>query len=1827
MTRPILSAIACICCCTVAHAGKKELKPDSGGIILQPGEGEIAAGEELTITFPTAMVSADKIDLAGQPSPLLTEPKLEGDFLWKSQTEGVLTVKSVVAGASHRFTLAPGLRDLAGKRIAPADWGAEFKAPEFSVTSDFEKSEYLSVRPQIPLTSTYDVRLAEVAEHVYFQDRDSQQRFAVEVLLEGEREVSGEVEAKEFRVAPRDALPPDRTFDLIVNGLLDAKSRKPLPYLKVFPVGKTQSLAVEWVGAFNSAIEEPTIRIKFADSINPAEASREKLAVEPAVPEMKLRATGDEVVIKGRFDLAQHYQITISTALKGERGYGLREQSRWGATFHAKPPTIVFPASQIFLRARQELRFSFFQINTAAVTWKIARIPLEKLPLVSARVREFERNETDPVTGKNVIDLRTGFKKQFQTELLIDGLALPVVASGRTEATSGDASVRRDVRFNAAKESALGGAYLMEASAALPDGRVVGNRSIVCLSDLILTQKRTPDTVVLRVAKMSDAQLVPEARVRAVTDENIQLGQATTDKNGIATFDRRQLFPAKAPGAHLFVAETAEGIALQFADNTTFYGSGSDAPTSHSRRAEIITDRNLYRPGQMVKIKGMARNVLKSTLSLPEKSDVHWRVTDNGGEHVVGEGTATLSGYGGWEAEWNVPEKSKLGEFRISCQIGHEQYDGSALFRVEEYRAPIFSVQVEAAPEIGAAAHARVGSAYFHGAPNAGARVRWKATWTASIEAGDETNQLKRYNAFARVGPALDIDQPPTKTIEGDTKLDEHGFAALTCESPFKDNLAISKATVFWRADVTSVDGQTITGGAMAPVFATAVRLGVQASEQSGEGIKVRVDAINTENAQVTGIRARVDLFHVTTKTAKERIAPFVFRYRNTDEFSKVASQEVTTAAEFVFPAKETGRYVAAASESQSKAPLVSDETVLSGEETAELPVENETSFKVEHETRAFVPGEKAVLSTQAPFGGVAWVSVETDQILDTLLLPVAGNAGRIELPIKKEYAPNATVSIYLVKPGGEKQLPRERFATSEIEVGRPERALEIKAHIVSSSVRPAEKVQGEVRVNCEGRPVADADLVVFAVDEAVLKLGEWKLPEVLTDFYPRNPFAVSTYQALERYIESILPKSLTEKGFVIGDGGEGEPAKPQNVRKEFQTLAFWQGSLITDHDGKAAFEFTAPDNLTTYRLVALGQTKTHQFGGDASATVQISKPLLINAALPRFLRNGDEIELRAIAQQNFADSEEVTMRCVTDGNCKLMAEPLAKQMAARDAPLVFRFKARVQDAELAPAKIRFEAVAKSDPKMSDALELTLPVMPPTIVRKEAVAGSFSGPRFDAQAQMSEVWKRGRGNFDATISTSPWLPKMTGIPLILDYPHGCFDQISTKLLAYSLLANLLAYLPDVETREAEYRRVLERGMNQFNDSLLSDGMLPYWPGGDNPNPFVTCEAFWAVNEAIKAGFDAPEGLRDKLARAMKKTAQGDSGSFQKCFALFVLSQYEQDQELASVAQDLYLRRNHAGDEERALLAIVLHRLNILSREQEQLLKEIAAPPKERAFDPATLASMARAEAMIAFAFQTIAPKNWTGLEKQRVRERMLALMDSSAALSTQENLWLLLAFKSMVEAENVRPLTNPNPPGVLSKNGCSAAWLDRKIQDPFGVNGLQGATLTFLMKAEYSTDEVETDRVDRGFRVERVVKDLTDNERTGAVDAPFKIGDQLLISYRINTRKKQNYVALEDSLPAGLETVNPDLAMVGRFFALPPVGSDSRLLPLSHSELRDRATLLYFDDFDPGTGTYSVLARATAAGAFRWPATQVTPMYDSRFSGLSPSSVCVISGE
>jgi hypothetical protein len=223
----------------------------------------------------------------------------KGDYVWKSQTEGVFTVRAVTAGATYRFTLAPQLADAQALPISAPGWGAEFNSPTFSLSTDFEQREQLGSRPQIPLESTYDVRFTEMAERSYFQDRDSRERYPVVVIQTGE----GPPEGREFRVTPRAALPVGRTYDLIVDGLLDARGRQPLPYLQVFPAGTTAPLKIEWVGAMNRPLEAPEIDIKFNDEVDPGEVLAPNTNRSRASPRRKRRTslqTSCAIMVRGR---------------------------------------------------------------------------------------------------------------------------------------------------------------------------------------------------------------------------------------------------------------------------------------------------------------------------------------------------------------------------------------------------------------------------------------------------------------------------------------------------------------------------------------------------------------------------------------------------------------------------------------------------------------------------------------------------------------------------------------------------------------------------------------------------------------------------------------------------------------------------------------------------------------------------------------------------------------------------------------------------------------------------------------------------------------------------------------------------------------------------------------------------------------------------------------------------------------------------------------------------------------------------------------------------------------------------------------------------------------------------------------------------------------------------------------------------------------------------------------------------------------------------------------------------------------------------------------
>ena len=1181
----------------------------------------------------------------------------------------------------------------------------------------------------------------------------------------------------------------------------------------------------------------------------------------------------------------------------------------------------------------------------------------------------------------------------------------------------------------------------------------------------------------------------------------------------------------------------------------------------------------------------------------------------------------------------------------------------------------------------------RVHAGYFSGQPVAGAHVSWRVHWERSdngnlprggtdeepdAPGGVEPPTLAqddRYSERAVTAPHDETDPPESK---GEARLDDRGETDLHADVP--PNLPGARYEARWEVAVTSADGQSVaaSNSPLETIMRQPVLLGV-GTTTTGDGpdaappkpqtVRVLLAAYDALDKAAQARDVRVELFRVGTKTVRENVAPFVVRYRNTPLFTPVKTvtvAQVGADSSVDIPVDEPGDYVAVAS-GQGLRP-VSAETFVDGPGEDEVPVETPTSLLVQAihpEKKEYVPGETAAMVTRSPVSGVAWVSIETDRVLNTVLVPLPGSTTRIEFPVKPEYAPDATVAVYLLRPGGSDRLPAERFGSAKLHVRRPDRQLEVRPTLEAPRVRPGEAVRGSVRVVSEGRPIPGADVTVWAVDDALLALGQWKAPDLAAGFYPGVPHRVRTYAALRGYLLDISRKSLYEKGFIIGGGGEEFGDK--FVRKIFQPLAYWQTGLKTDADGRVPVVFGAPDNLTRYRLVAVAQTRAGQFG-EGEGRVEVAKPLLVEPSLPRFLRAGDEVELRAVVRQSARDHTSVWAFCGSDAGLDLNGEgdKVAPKDVARDQPAVFRYRAKVRDGP-AFAKITFRAgTAPDDPQTADSVEVTIPILPPTILRRESAAGATpAGGDVGALLPEDARGPGAAGRYDVAVSTGADLPRLRALSAVLEYPHGCFEQITSRVLAYCGVRGLLAAVPTDPEQDKQYRHAVEDALEKCSRSLLSDSRLPYWPSQTTGNSFVTVQAAWAVRLAAGAGFKADETLASRLDGALKKMAVNPTEApAVRAFALLVQATpaaakaddaVDDDADKggidADAARALFLHRENLGDEGRALLAVALHRGGILPEETRQLLREIlplangSKPVPPRAFDPGTFGSARRAEAMTAWACAEVRPPEWKPADAVNARERMSKLLTDAANDSTQENLWALFAFRALRKAENAPKLRltglRPLPPRI-SPDKTAAEWTGL----PFGKGaaafvlpeGLApaAAALNCVLTAEYRVGRAEEDtRRDRGgLRIERVVHNLTDPKRTGRPGEPaVRINDRLLVSYRLQTPKLRAYVALEDELPAGLETVNPELPLFAPFYDLPQPAPGERTADLSSSELHDNVTRAYFDRLDPGVSVYSVLARATTAGTFRWPATQAGPMYEPAVGGLAPSEVIAVTGE
>jgi hypothetical protein len=299
-------------------------------------------------------------------------------------------------------------------------------------------------------------------------------------------------------------------------------------------------------------------------------------------------------------------------------------------------------------------------------------------------------------------------------------------------------------------------------------------------------------------------------------------------------------------------------------------------------------------------------------------------------------------------------------------------------------------------------------------------------------------------------------------------------------------------------------------------------------------------------------------------------------------------------------------------------------------------------------------------------------------------------------------------------------------------------------------------------------------------------------------------------------------------RGFLdVGALGEALPRAappPVQVRTNFQETAFFFPDLRTDSAGNVSFSFTMPESLTQWKWMTLAHTRDLAFGY-SEKTIVTQKQLMVQPNLPRFLREGDKINL-SVKVVNLTDSEMTGQLglILTDPTTGETADGLFTNrqpnqyftVPARGS-VVVEFPLDIPYQYNRPVSYRVVAQAGA---FSDGEEAVLPVVSNRMLVTETLPLNMPGDgvrKFTFQKLMQSGSSETLNHHALTVefTANPAWYAVQALPYLMEYPYECAEQTFDRLYANAVASKIVSGSPRIA-------QVFERWRTMDTSALLSN---------------------------------------------------------------------------------------------------------------------------------------------------------------------------------------------------------------------------------------------------------------------------------------------------------------------------------------------------------------------------------------------------------------------
>ena len=867
----------------------------------------------------------------------------------------------------------------------------------------------------------------------------------------------------------------------------------------------------------------------------------------------------------------------------------------------------------------------------------------------------------------------------------------------------------------------------------------------------------------------------------------------------------------------------------------------------------------------------------------------------------------------------------------------------------------------------------------------------------------------------------------------------------------------------------------------------------------------------------------------------------------------------------------------------------------------------------------------------------------------------------------------------------------RPAYASGTLSLSIPpvERTLTVQVSPEQPKVEPGAQTSVNVLVkDASGQPVPNAEVSVVVVDEAILSLTNYKLSDPLSIFYSTRPSdlrqvysraslvladplalaqqAMSNTQGLNRGLDTAAPAATSSPAMeampaaapMAKDGAGGASAVPNiQVRTDFNPLAVFAPAVQTGADGTVRVPVKLPDNLTRYRIMVVAVDPSGKKFGSGEASLTARLPLMVRPSAPRFLNFGDTFELPVVLQ-NQTDQALVVDVAARASNLTLSNSGLRVSIPANDRVEV-RFPASTDMA--GTARVQIAAVSGS---YADAASLSIPVYTPATSEAFATYGVIDNGSTAQPVQYPSGVFPQYGGLEVTTSSTALQALTDAVLYLVRYPYECSEQLASRILGIASLRDVLsAFKADGLPTPAEMQTSVDTDIARLASMQNDDGGFPYWTRGYESEPFNTVHVALALQAAEQKGFSVPADMHQRVLTYLQEIESHYPGW------------YSVDTRRTLSAYAIFVR-NRMGDRDTAKALALLKEggLDGLSLDaigwlwpviddQAQLTairKYVGNKVVETAgaanFTTATndqtyllLSSNRRTDAILLDALisdnpqSDLIPKLVNGLLAQRSKGRWD---------NTQENVFVLMALDKYF---NTFEATTPDFVAQVwlgdtyaassDFHGRSTALNQTLIPMSYVLSATSTGTqnliinkdgagrLYYRLGLQYAPTDLNLPALDMGFAVQRTYEAI-DNPADVSRDANghwlIKAGARVRVRISMVADNRRYHVALVDPLPAGLEIVNPDLAVTGSLPQDPNSPERSygwwwwRATWYDHQNLRDDRAEAFASLLWDGVYNYSYVARATTPGTFVVPPSKAEEMYSPEVFGRSAGDVVIV---